>query len=83
MANTGSHSEDESQSDSKDDSKECAGWIFHYVDKTDLKPGDHIYAYRVGGLYGHHGIYTGKRGREVIHFAGEPNRIKSKSTACI
>ncbi|GAV90699.1 LRAT domain-containing protein [Cephalotus follicularis] len=37
------------------------------IDKEDLKPGDHIYAYRVWGLYSHHGIYVGDG--QVIHFS--------------
>ena len=53
-----------------DDSKERAGLLFHMVSESDLEPGDHIYVWRAGGLYAHHGIYIGKQGMEVIHFYG-------------
>ncbi|GAV74188.1 LRAT domain-containing protein [Cephalotus follicularis] len=36
------------------------------IAKKDLKPGDHIFAWRVLGLYSHHGIYVGDG--QVIHF---------------
>ncbi|KAL3728051.1 hypothetical protein ACJRO7_032753 [Eucalyptus globulus] len=36
------------------------------VRQEDLKPGDHIYTYRLHGLYTHHGIYIGEG--YVIHF---------------
>ena len=54
----------------KDDSKDRAGFLFHMVFEDSLKPGDHIYAYRLGGVYAHHGIYIGEPGMEVIHFSG-------------
>ncbi|KAL3728025.1 hypothetical protein ACJRO7_032727 [Eucalyptus globulus] len=40
--------------------------LWKKVDPEDLKPGDHIYSYRLYGLYTHHGIYEG--GSYVIHF---------------
>ncbi|KAI6692687.1 hypothetical protein NL676_020397 [Syzygium grande] len=40
--------------------------IWKKVDPKDLKPGDHIYAYKRYGSYSHHGIYVG--GGYVIHF---------------
>ncbi|KAL3728034.1 hypothetical protein ACJRO7_032736 [Eucalyptus globulus] len=40
--------------------------IWKKVDPKDLKPGDHIYAYRLYGFYSHHGIYVGDG--YVIHF---------------
>ena len=49
-----------------DDSKWRAGFIFHNVSRQTLEPGDHIYVYRKGGLYNHHGIYISEE--EVIHF---------------
>ncbi|GMN44228.1 hypothetical protein TIFTF001_013424 [Ficus carica] len=36
------------------------------IDKSMIKPGDHIYSYRNGHAYSHHGIYVG--GNMVIHF---------------
>ena len=53
-----------------DDSSERVGYFSHAVSKSVLKPGDHIYVHRTGGLYDHHGIYIGKEGCEVIHFSG-------------
>ena len=55
----------------KDDSKKRVGLLFHHVAEHELRPGDHIYAYRAVGLYAHHGIYIGEPGVEVIHFVGE------------
>ena len=60
-----------------DDSRERVGYIFHSVERCQLKPGDHIYCYRCLGLYSHHGIYTGNRKYEVIHFSN-PNPYGSK-----
>ena len=57
--------------------------LFHSVEPSQLKPGDHIYVWRALGTYSHHGIYTGKPGREVIHFTGDGNNslnlMRSKS----
>ncbi|KAL6132329.1 hypothetical protein ACLB2K_070700 [Fragaria x ananassa] len=36
------------------------------IDRKSLKPGDHIYAYRLAGTYSHHGIFIG--GDRVIHY---------------
>jgi len=38
----------------------------HSVTANDLRPGDHIYTWRKGGIYAHHGIYIGND--QVIHF---------------
>ncbi|XP_058099613.1 protein LEAD-SENSITIVE 1-like [Magnolia sinica] len=46
------------------------------IEREDLKPGDHIYAWRTLYIYAHHGIYIGDD--EVIHFT-EPNGKKSVS----
>ena len=67
---------------SPDDSKERAGFFYQDIDDAKLKPGDHIYVYRTAYLYCHHGIYIGKKGREVIHFSGN-GQGKSKTTAKI
>ncbi|KAF8097935.1 hypothetical protein N665_0279s0064 [Sinapis alba] len=36
------------------------------ISRDDLKPGDHVYAWRNAYIYSHHGIYIGDG--EVIHF---------------
>lgn len=33
-------------------------WVSHQVDASEIKKGDHIYAWRNGHTYSHHGIYT-------------------------
>ena len=53
-----------------DDSYDRVGWISHAIEKRNLKPGDHIYSYRAGSAYSHHGIYVGEEDCEVIHFSG-------------
>ncbi|XP_047310623.1 protein LEAD-SENSITIVE 1-like isoform X2 [Impatiens glandulifera] len=42
------------------------GVLSNKISKEDLKPGDHIYSWRHGYVYTHHGIYIGEG--EVIHF---------------
>ncbi|XP_074271255.1 protein LEAD-SENSITIVE 1-like [Silene latifolia] len=42
------------------------GLVRHKVRKEDIKPGDHIYAWRACYTYSHHGIYVG--GNKVVHF---------------
>ena len=66
----------------KDDSKERTGSLIHMVFKGSLKPGDHIYAYRLGGVYAHHGIYIGEPGMEVIHFSGNKLSGKPRVQSC-
>lgn len=62
---------------SSDDSWKRAGIFFHDISRSDLKEGDHIYAYRAGGIYSHHGIFTGESNSEaVIHFS---NRLSESS----
>ena len=70
----------------KDDSHERVGRYSHWISKSDLKPGDHIYAYRKLGIYQHHGIYIGTDDdgeHTVIHFTGTGGGLRSKSTAAI
>ncbi|KAL3728031.1 hypothetical protein ACJRO7_032737 [Eucalyptus globulus] len=43
------------------------------VNLQDLKPSDHIYAYKQYGFYSHHGIYVG--GGYVIHFKSPANKV--------
>ena len=52
-----------------DDSVSRVGYLSHWIDEKDLKPGDHIYCIR--SIYNHQGIYIGERGCEVIHFSGD------------
>ena len=59
-----------------DDSSDRIGYFSHAIDRSQLKPGDHIYVYHALGAYSHHGIYTGKPGREVIHFCGDQKSSK-------
>ena len=55
-----------------DDSNKRAGLIFHNVSEDELRPGDHIYVYRLlPAPYAHHGIYIGEQDMEVIHFVKE------------
>ena len=70
----------------KDDSRDRVGYIIHKISESDLKPGDHIYAYRRKKkifVYQHHGIYIGTNHAGVhivIHFTG---LTESKSLAKI
>ena len=69
--------------ETKDDSKDRAGLIFHIVSEDDLKPGDHIYIYRCEGIYyKHHGIYIGEPGMEVIHFTGKKGEGSCSIQSC-
>ena len=64
-----------------DNSKKRVKFYSHAIKKEDLRPGDHIYAYRKFAFYFHHGIYQGDQGEhEVIHFSGVE---KDKTTAAI
>ncbi|KAK9993653.1 hypothetical protein SO802_023356 [Lithocarpus litseifolius] len=38
------------------------------IERENLRPGDHIYSYRLAYTYSHHGIYVGAG--NVIHFTG-------------
>lgn len=60
-----------------DNSKDRVGFFSHTVNREDLIPGDHIYCYRAGGLYAHHGIYVGNN--EVVHFSGREKSHPSKA----
>ncbi|XP_064385561.1 uncharacterized protein LOC135334338 [Halichondria panicea] len=69
-----------------DDSSLRVKYFTHRIQRDDLKPGDHIYAYRKLRIYAHHGIYIGKNKSGihiVIHFTGDPGTKKSKSSAKI
>ncbi|CAI9093383.1 OLC1v1028878C1 [Oldenlandia corymbosa var. corymbosa] len=45
------------------------GFLSHKVGSGDLEAGDHIYTWRTGFSYSHHGIYVG--GKKVVHFTRE------------
>ncbi|XP_025821840.1 uncharacterized protein LOC112897693 isoform X2 [Panicum hallii] len=51
------------------------GLLSHRVERSEIKPGDHIYTWRAGYTYSHHGIYVG--GSKVVHFT----RKKEAGTA--
>uniref|UniRef100_A0ACD6AHH1 Uncharacterized protein n=1 Tax=Avena sativa TaxID=4498 RepID=A0ACD6AHH1_AVESA len=51
------------------------GLLSHRVERSELKPGDHIYTWRAAYSYSHHGIYVG--GSKVVHFT----RKKEAGTA--
>ncbi|XP_071932798.1 protein LEAD-SENSITIVE 1 [Coffea arabica] len=42
------------------------GLLTNRVERTDIRPGDHIYTYRAVFAYSHHGIFVG--GSKVVHF---------------
>ncbi|XP_039160352.1 uncharacterized protein LOC120289483 isoform X2 [Eucalyptus grandis] len=42
------------------------GLLSNKIERDQLKPGDHIYSWRLSYLYAHHGIYIGEG--KVIHF---------------
>ncbi|KAG2725605.1 hypothetical protein I3843_01G074300 [Carya illinoinensis] len=47
------------------------GLLTHRVERSEIKPGDHIYTYRAIFTYSHHGIFVG--GSKVVHFRPERN----------
>ncbi|XP_062191132.1 protein LEAD-SENSITIVE 1-like [Phragmites australis] len=51
------------------------GLLSHRVERSEIKPGDHIYTWRASYAYSHHGIYVG--GSKVVHFT----RKKEAGTA--
>ncbi|KAK3124047.1 hypothetical protein QOZ80_8AG0639730 [Eleusine coracana subsp. coracana] len=42
------------------------GLLSQRVERSEIKPGDHIYTWRASYAYSHHGIYVG--GSKVVHF---------------
>lgn len=42
------------------------GVLSNKIERDQLKPGDHIYSWRLSYLYAHHGIYIGEG--QVLHF---------------
>ncbi|KAJ1269512.1 hypothetical protein BS78_07G217700 [Paspalum vaginatum] len=51
------------------------GLLSHRVEPSEVRPGDHLYTWRAGYTYSHHGIYVG--GSKVVHFT----RKKEAGTA--
>lgn len=51
------------------------GLLSNKIDKTQIKPGDHIYSWRAIYTYSHHGIYVG--GNKVVHFTRERDNSSS------
>ncbi|PIN17352.1 hypothetical protein CDL12_09988 [Handroanthus impetiginosus] len=51
------------------------GLLTNRVERSEIKPGDHIYTYRAVFAYSHHGIFVG--GSKVVHFT----RVESSSTS--
>ncbi|KAL4622128.1 hypothetical protein ACB092_06G275300 [Castanea dentata] len=47
------------------------GLLSNRVERSEIKPGDHIYTYRAVFTYSHHGIFVG--GSKVVHFRPERN----------
>ena len=66
---------------SEDDSRKRVRYRSHSISIYQLKPGDHIYAYRKLAVYSHHGIYVGEAETEVIHFCGEKESDKFGSNS--
>ncbi|XP_022974858.1 uncharacterized protein LOC111473625 [Cucurbita maxima] len=52
------------------------GLISNRVERSQIKPGDHIYTYRAVFAYSHHGIFVG--GSKVVHF--RPQRTLHSNT---
>uniref|UniRef100_A0A5B6ZRG7 Putative Lecithin retinol acyltransferase n=1 Tax=Davidia involucrata TaxID=16924 RepID=A0A5B6ZRG7_DAVIN len=52
------------------------GFLTNRVERSEIKPGDHIYTYRAVFAYSHHGIFVG--GSKVVHFT--PGRDVNSST---
>ncbi len=58
----------------RDTSIDRIGYFSHAISRDQLEPGDHIYCYKRIIADAHHGIYTGKEGKEVIHMSGTNQR---------
>ncbi|KAG5626535.1 hypothetical protein H5410_011753, partial [Solanum commersonii] len=62
------------------------GLLTNRVDRSEIKPGDHIYTYRAIFAYSHHGIFVG--GSKVVHFtrvegsSDAANEISGLSSSC-
>ncbi|KAK9076357.1 hypothetical protein SSX86_004691 [Deinandra increscens subsp. villosa] len=54
------------------------GLFSNRVDRTQIKPGDHIYTYRAVFAYTHHGIFVG--GNKVVHFTRDHGTSSNSNT---
>ncbi|XP_065860126.1 protein LEAD-SENSITIVE 1 [Euphorbia lathyris] len=52
------------------------GLLSHKVERSEIRPGDHIYTYRAVFTYSHHGVFVG--GSKVVHF--RPRQIANSSS---
>ncbi|KAG6748239.1 hypothetical protein POTOM_048150 [Populus tomentosa] len=55
------------------------GFLSHRVERSEIKPGDHIYTYRAVFTYSHHGVFVG--GSKVVHFTPRQNANSSSDTS--
>ncbi|EEF39020.1 protein LEAD-SENSITIVE 1 [Ricinus communis] len=55
------------------------GLLSNRVERSEIKPGDHIYTYRAVFTYSHHGIFVG--GSKVVHFRPRQNANSSSDTS--
>ncbi|KAL9674494.1 hypothetical protein QQ045_030766 [Rhodiola kirilowii] len=54
------------------------GLLTNRVERSEIRPGDHIFTYRAVFVYSHHGIYVG--GSKVVHFTPRPKTGSSKDS---
>lgn len=54
------------------------GLLSNRVDRSEIRPGDHIYTWRAVYAYSHHGIYVG--GSKVVHFTRKKEVESSDSS---
>ncbi|KAL5570716.1 hypothetical protein UlMin_020313 [Ulmus minor] len=57
----------------------CSNLLSNKIERDQLEAGDHIYSWRGGYLYAHHGIYIGEG--KVIHFnrGADPKKIGTRT----
>ncbi|KAL3499170.1 hypothetical protein ACH5RR_038263 [Cinchona calisaya] len=48
------------------------GFLSHKLERSEIEEGDHIYTWKTGFTYSHHGIYVG--GNKVVHFTHEQSK---------
>uniref|UniRef100_A0A5B7BXB0 LRAT domain-containing protein n=1 Tax=Davidia involucrata TaxID=16924 RepID=A0A5B7BXB0_DAVIN len=51
------------------------GLLSHRIERSQIVAGDHIYTWRAGFTYSHHGIYVG--GNTVVHFTNRDSSFSS------
>ncbi|XAR62943.1 hypothetical protein NMG60_11022694 [Bertholletia excelsa] len=63
------------------------GLLSNRVERSEIRPGDHIYTYRAVLAYSHHGIFVG--GSKVVHFtrvetsANSYNQMHNLQSSCL